>query len=316
MKAAATIGHSAARVAPAARVPCRDLPARSPVVAQAAHISSSSNSSCCSALKRAASLSPKLTTAAQWGRSISIEQRRLSSSSQAASDGAPPSDAFEEVKWDPELCNTIYLLGRTGQDFELKYLESGSILGSVTLAVKQPNGDSMWVRLEIWGDMAETAAAAIPKGRMIAIQGRLKIRNWMTQAGEKRTSTSVVVNHLKMVKQDGQRVQSPLQEGQHQSASAAPQSTSPRAARASKGANPDADAKWAAFFQNPDSYYDNRDMKKTGERSPRYPDFKSKDNENPLWVDSYDTPMWVKEAVRDLDRQREGLDGLSDLSPI
>jgi hypothetical protein len=31
----------------------------------------------------------------------------------------------------------------------------------------------------------------IPKGRMIAIQGRLKIRNWMTQAGEKRTSTSV-----------------------------------------------------------------------------------------------------------------------------
>jgi hypothetical protein len=49
---------------------------------------------------------------------------------------------------------------------------------------------------------------------------------------------------------------------------------------------------------------------------PRYPDFKSKDNENPLWVDSYDTPMWVKEAIRDLDRQREGLDGLSDLSPI
>jgi hypothetical protein len=51
-----------------------------------------------------------------------------------------------------------------------------------------------------------------------------------------------------------------------------------------------AEKKWIEFFQNPAAYWDNRQTK----RNPRGPDFKLKDGDVALWLDSRDTPPWVE----------------------
>ena len=65
------------------------------------------------------------------------------------------------MDWSPDLINTVYLLGRTGADFELKYLANAQILGIVSLAVTTSKNETMWVSLEVWGELAETAAATV-----------------------------------------------------------------------------------------------------------------------------------------------------------
>eukprot|EP00873_Tetraselmis_striata_P036912 jgi/Tetstr1/457176/TSEL_043826.t2 len=288
-------------------------------------------------------VSPALRLAAAPQAALLASQRRRQTGAaprrgvgtQAMSNMAAP-EAIDEVDWSPELCNTIYLLGRTGQDFELKYLENGNILGRVSVAINEPNGQTMWVNLEVWGPLAEVAASTVSKGRTIAIQGRMKIRNWVTKDGQKRTSTSVAVNQMKLVRpnpqytggqgqgqQQGQgQAPPPPQSQQAPPRQASPAPTpgpAPAAPRPTSSAKPgaaDLDAQWAAYFQNPDAYYDNRDLKKTGERSPRYPDFKHKDSGDALWLDSYNTPAWVPGAMADLTSQQQGLDSLQDLSPF
>ena len=66
-----------------------------------------------------------------------------------------------QVEWSPELINTVYLLGRTGGDFEMKYLANAQVLGTVPLAITNTKNDTMWVNLEIWGPLAESAAATV-----------------------------------------------------------------------------------------------------------------------------------------------------------
>lgn len=48
--------------------------------------------------------------------------------------------------------------------------------------------------------------------------------------------------------------------------------------------------RWQAFFSDPGAYYDNR----TSKRNPRAPDFKAKFGDAALWLDSRDTPPWVR----------------------
>lgn len=43
------------------------------------------------------------------------------------------------------------------------------------------------------------------------------------------------------------------------------------------------------FFADTSAYWDNR----TNKRNPRAPDFKAKDGDAALWLDSRDTPPWV-----------------------
>jgi len=50
-----------------------------------------------------------------------------------------------------------------------------------------------------------------------------------------------------------------------------------------------AEQKWMDFFAEPSGYWDNRFNK----RNPRAPDFKAKDGDAALWLDSRDTPPWV-----------------------
>jgi len=54
---------------------------------------------------------------------------------------------------------------------------------------------------------------------------------------------------------------------------------------------------WREVLDNPDAWWDNRERKNAPGGNPRYPDFKHKETQTPLWIESRDTPRWAIDAL-------------------
>lgn len=99
--------------------------------------------------------------------------------------------------------NKVNLVGRAGRDPEVKYLESGKMVCSFTLAVNRntKNRDEPdWFDLEIWGKTAEVAANYVKKGSLIGITGSLKFDQWTDRTtGDERSKPIIRVDRLELL---------------------------------------------------------------------------------------------------------------------
>ena len=98
--------------------------------------------------------------------------------------------------------NTVTLVGRAGLDPEVRYLESGSVVANLTLAVNRRSRDDEpdWFNLEIWGKQAEVAANYVRKGSLVGIIGSFKLDRWTDKAsGEERSKPVVRVDRLELL---------------------------------------------------------------------------------------------------------------------
>jgi single-strand DNA-binding protein len=101
------------------------------------------------------------------------------------------------------LRNTVQLIGRVGQDTELKTLDSGSSLVNFSLATNDSYKDkegvkqerTEWHRLTAWGKTAELIDKMVKKGDEIAIEGKLTHRSY-EKDGETRYATEVLINEF------------------------------------------------------------------------------------------------------------------------
>ena len=105
--------------------------------------------------------------------------------------------------------NSITLVGRAGRDPEVRYLESGSVVANLTLAVNRRSRDDEpdWFNLEIWGKQAQVAADYVRKGALVGIIGSFKLDRWTDRAsGEERTKPVIRVDRLELLgsKRDGE----------------------------------------------------------------------------------------------------------------
>ena len=100
--------------------------------------------------------------------------------------------------------NRVQFIGRVGQDPEVKTLEGGKKLATITIATNdvyyKENGDKVeqteWHRVTAWGKTAEIIEKFVTKGREIGIEGKLTHRSYDDKNGEKRYVTEVVVNEV------------------------------------------------------------------------------------------------------------------------
>lgn len=99
--------------------------------------------------------------------------------------------------------NHIVLVGRTTKEVELKYLQgTGTPVASFTVAVnrnytkKDGTKETDFIPVEVMGKAAEFCANYISKGRLVAIQGTLRVDRYQTQSGENRTFTKVSANSV------------------------------------------------------------------------------------------------------------------------
>jgi len=103
--------------------------------------------------------------------------------------------------------NRVILIGRLASDPEMKYTPSGIAVTQFRLAVNRPMSaearqsgqekQADFIPIVAWRQSAEFAANYLGKGRLIAVEGRLQVREYTTSDGQKRRDSEVVADNLK-----------------------------------------------------------------------------------------------------------------------
>lgn len=99
--------------------------------------------------------------------------------------------------------NSIILIGRLTKDPDLRYTQAGKAVCSFTLAVDRPysgdNKETDFINIVVWNKVGENCAQYLSKGRKVAVQGRLQIRNYEDDKGYKKYITEVVANSVEFL---------------------------------------------------------------------------------------------------------------------
>lgn len=93
------------------------------------------------------------------------------------------------------------LLGRLGQDPELRYTQSGKAVCNLSLAVDQfdREADPDWWKLTLWEKQAEFAATHLAKGARVFVEGRPGMEEWEDGDGGHHAKLSLSVRTLQVI---------------------------------------------------------------------------------------------------------------------
>ncbi len=125
--------------------------------------------------------------------------------------------------------NKVILLGRLGQDPELKYTPSGSGVCNFSVATSESWTDKSgqkqekteWHRIVVWGKLAELCNQYLAKGRQVFVEGKLQTRSWDDKDGNKRYTTEINAATVQFIGGQAQ-AGAPAQTSSYNQESAAP----------------------------------------------------------------------------------------------
>ena len=96
--------------------------------------------------------------------------------------------------------NKVILMGRLTKDPEVRYTQGGepTAIARYTLAVNKRfkragETDADFIGCVAFGKVGEFAEKYLRKGQMIGVIGRLQVRSWEDQNGQKKWATDVVI---------------------------------------------------------------------------------------------------------------------------
>lgn len=101
--------------------------------------------------------------------------------------------------------NKVVLIGRLTRDPELRYTQSGSAVTSFTLAVdrrftnQSGEREADFINCVAWQKTAEFVANYFKKGRQMALEGRLQVRSYEGNDGQRRWVTEVIAEQIEFV---------------------------------------------------------------------------------------------------------------------
>jgi single-strand DNA-binding protein len=103
--------------------------------------------------------------------------------------------------------NRVILMGNLTRDIEVRYLQSGTAVCDIGLAVNdrrknQQTGEWIdevtFVDITLWGRTAEVAGEYLSKGSPVMIEGRLKLDQW-EKDGQKHSKLKVIGERMQML---------------------------------------------------------------------------------------------------------------------
>lgn len=103
------------------------------------------------------------------------------------------------------MLNKIILIGRLTRDPELRYTPNGKAVAGFTLAVDRNRTNASgereadFIDIVVWEKQAEIVANHLGKGRLVAVEGRLQIRSYETQDGQRRKAAEVVAQSVRFL---------------------------------------------------------------------------------------------------------------------
>lgn len=109
------------------------------------------------------------------------------------------------------MLNRIVIMGRLTRAPELRYTQQNTPVASFTLAVDRDFGDKQtdFIDCVAWRNTAEFVQKYFDKGSMAVVSGRLQLRDWQDNNGNKRRSAEVVADSVYFGESKRQRDASP-----------------------------------------------------------------------------------------------------------
>ena len=100
--------------------------------------------------------------------------------------------------------NQVILLGRLGNDPEVKYTQAGSAVCSLSIATSRRRKDdagewqevTAWHRCKAFGKQAEVIGEHVKKGDLLFVEGRLDYWEAKSERGGKLMVAEVIVEHF------------------------------------------------------------------------------------------------------------------------
>ncbi len=103
--------------------------------------------------------------------------------------------------------NRVILLGNLTRDPQLSYTPNNTAVTEFGMAMNrrwrsqdgQDREETCFVDCSVFGRQAETFNQYMSKGRPVLVEGRLKLNQWETPEGQKRSRLTVVVERFQFV---------------------------------------------------------------------------------------------------------------------
>lgn len=101
--------------------------------------------------------------------------------------------------------NEVTLLGRAGQDPEVRYTQSGAAVLSFSMATskkwKDKNSGQLqekttWHHIVLWGRAVDWVKDNLRKGDQVLVKGAYESRQWEDKQGQKRTQFEVIATQV------------------------------------------------------------------------------------------------------------------------
>lgn len=94
-------------------------------------------------------------------------------------------------------------VGRLAQDPEVRYTQDGKAVASFNLAVNRFGGGQQnnadFIPIVAWEKLAEICGNNLTKGQRILVDGRLQIRSYEANGGQKRSVAEIVAQSIEFL---------------------------------------------------------------------------------------------------------------------
>jgi single-strand DNA-binding protein len=113
--------------------------------------------------------------------------------------------AHERKVMDVASDNQIIIVGNLTDDPELRYTPNGAAVVKFRVAVNRryrdeagtwKDGDTSYFTVNAWRTLAENIAESLTRGTRVIVAGRLQMRSWETQEGDKRTVVEIEADEV------------------------------------------------------------------------------------------------------------------------
>ena len=116
--------------------------------------------------------------------------------------------------------NKVFLIGNLTRDPELRYVPSGAAVANFGLATNrvyttssgEKKQETCFVRIIVWGRIAEICGEYLSKGSPVFIEGRLHYRSWDARDGGKRSTLEVRAERVQFLGRGGKAAGLPPEE--------------------------------------------------------------------------------------------------------
>ena len=103
--------------------------------------------------------------------------------------------------------NKVQIIGRLGQDPEVRYTQAGKCVASMSVAVSEKWKDQQgqqqerteWFNVSLFGRLGEISGEYLKKGALVYIEGKQRTEKWTDNNNQDRYSVKLIADQMQML---------------------------------------------------------------------------------------------------------------------